>query len=139
MARIIVVEDDVHMLRMISMWLQRNGHEVCEAPDGLAAREQLVDGQFDIVVSDVNMPGMDGISLVRWLRLDHESRIPVILLSSRCDQLAISEQLEPFEVEIYPKPFSPSKLVSLIERKLAKSADNGVGDAGRDGEREFVK
>ena len=139
MARILVAEDDAHMLRIISMWLQRNGHDVCEAPDGLAARERLAGGRFDILVSDVNMPGMDGISLVRWLRLDHESQLPVILLSSRCDQLVISEQLKPFEVEVHPKPFSPSRLVSLIERKLAESEGGGAGDPGREGERECVK
>lgn len=139
MARIVVAEDDVHMLRIISMWLQRNGHEVRETPDGLAAREQLEGGEIDMLVSDVNMPGLDGINLVRWLRLDHKSRLPVILLSSRCDQLAISEQLKPFDVEIHPKPFSPSRLVALIERKLEESEDGGVGDAGRDGERECVK
>ena len=146
MARILVAEDDAHMLRIISMWLQRNGHDVCEVPDGLAAREQLTDGRFDVLVSDVNMPGMDGISLVRWLRLDQESQLPVILLSSRCDQQVISEQVKPFKVEVYPKPFSPSQLVSRIERKLAESQGDGVGhptsgagDPGRKGERESVK
>ena len=139
MGRIIVAEDDVHMLRIISMWLQRNGHDVCETPDGLAAREQLMGGHFDILVSDVNMPGMDGIELVRWLRQERKSQLPAILLSSRCDQLAISEQLKPFGVEIHPKPFSPSRLVALIERKLAESTVDGIGDRGRDGERECVK
>lgn len=139
MARILVAEDDPHMLRIISMWLQRNGHDVCEVPDGLAARDQLTGGQFDILVSDVNMPGMDGISLVRWLRLDHACQVPVILLSSRCDQLVISEQLEPFSVEVHPKPFSPSHLVSLIEHKVAERDANAAGDSEREGDRKCVK
>ena len=71
MARILVVEDDVHILRIVTIWLKRNGHEVTEATDGQQARDLLADQSvegFDLVVSDINMPGMSGIELVRWLR-----------------------------------------------------------------------
>ena len=61
MARILVAEDDVHMLRIISMWLQRSGHEVCEASDGLAAREQLAGGRFDPATNGRSLARRDGV------------------------------------------------------------------------------
>ncbi len=126
MADILVVEDDVHMLRVLSMWLQRNGHAVHEVANGLAGRGQLLVRDFDAIVSDVNMPGMDGISLVRWLRTEKRSQTPVILLSSRSDQAELMKQVEAFGVRVYPKPFSPSRLVVEVERCLAESSGEAM-------------
>ncbi|MEE9295296.1 MAG: response regulator [Phycisphaerae bacterium] len=122
MARILVVEDDAHILRLLSIWLNRNGHQVVEAGDGLQAKEELLRARFDLVVSDVNMPGLDGISLVRWLRAEHQSEVPVILLSSRSDQSAIAAELGSLGVRVQPKPFSPSRLMGEIDRELASHA-----------------
>ncbi len=122
MARILVVEDDAHILRLLSIWLNRNGHQVVEASDGLQAKEELLRVGFDLVVTDVNMPGLDGISLVRWLRAEHQSEVPVILLSSRSDQSAIAEELGSLGVRVQPKPFSPSRLMGAIDRELASRA-----------------
>ena len=123
MARILVVEDDVHILRIVTIWLKRNGHEVTEATDGQQARDLLADQSvegFDLVVSDINMPGMSGIELVRWLRQERQSDVPIILLSSRCDQSVMSKELGPLDVQLQPKPFSPSRLIAEIERRLTK-------------------
>lgn len=121
MAAILIAEDDAHMLHILSIWLQRKGHEVFEARDGLMAKERFLSRSFDFVVSDVNMPGLDGIGLVRWLRGEHKSNVPMILLSSRCDQKAIAEEMASFDVQVHPKPFSPSRLMMEIERRLAQS------------------
>lgn len=118
MAKILLVEDDAHILRILSMWLKRNGHELVEATDGLHGKQLLLEHKFDIVVSDVNMPRLDGIGMVRWLRDEQKSEMPVILLSSRSDQSAIAERLVELEVILHPKPFSPSRLVVEIERRL---------------------
>jgi CheY-like chemotaxis protein len=119
MARILVVEDDVHVMRLMSMWLAKSGHDVPEARNGLEAKDFLRAGGIECVVSDVNMPLCDGIELVRWLRCDAGLTIPVILLSARCDQEAINERLNDLDVAVYPKPFSPSRLLVEIERKLS--------------------
>ena len=122
MALILIAEDDAHMLRILSIWLQRNGHEVCEACNGLEAKERFSEHSFDFVVSDVNMPEMSGIELVEWLRTERQSEVPIILLSSRCDQTVIAKKLDSLDVQIYPKPFSPSQLVDHIEQRLAARA-----------------
>ncbi len=131
MACILLVEDDPHMLRILSMWLTRSGHEIVEARDGLKGQEHLRNRRFDVMVSDVNMPGLDGLSLVRWLRGEQGSGTSVILLSSRSDQAEIAEEMEPLGVRIYPKPFSPSRLVAEIERRISDRS-NAAGDSGED-------
>ncbi len=119
MARILVVEDDAHMVRVLSMWLARNGHEVVEAHDGEEAKGILIDAEVDAVVSDVNMPRLDGLDLVRWIRAEKSSELPVLMLSSRCDQDSMNARLKPYNVRLNPKPFSPSRLVVEIEHLLA--------------------
>jgi len=131
MADILIAEDDAHMMRILSMWLSRNGHRVVEAANGLAAQQQLRDRKFQLLVSDVNMPGLDGISLVRWLRREHASWIPVILLTSRCDQAVLAEELAEFDVRLHPKPFSPSRLASEIEERLGQEEERDEGTEGR--------
>ena len=118
MATILVAEDDAHVIRIISMWLTRNGHEVIEANDGRKAQDLLGAGDIELLVTDVNMPGCDGIQLVLWLREQAQLDIPVIILSSRCDQAKIGETLADMNVSVQPKPFSPSRLIAEIGELL---------------------
>ena len=119
MAKIVVAEDDVHVLRLMAIWLSRAGHEVLEARNGTEAKVYLDGGNVELLVTDVNMPGCDGIELVRWLRQDMNLQIPVITLSARCDQARIGENLAGLNVSVHPKPFSPSRLSAEIEDLLA--------------------
>lgn len=122
MAKILIAEDDPHMLRLLSMWLTRNGHQVTEAVDGQAAQEVLIATDVDLIVTDFNMPRMTGGELVRWVRAQKSASIPIVMLSSRCDQTDISADLKPLDVRVHPKPFSPSRLVVEIEQMLATAA-----------------
>ncbi len=122
MAQLLLIEDDAHMIRVLSMWLTRNGHEVVEVGDGMSGQEAIEERSFDLVVSDVNMPRMNGIQFVEWLRVEKKSNVPVIMLSSRSDQANIDERLGELGINIYPKPFSPSRLVEAIETRLEEAA-----------------
>ena len=119
MARILVADDDAHTVRLLSMWLARNGHEVLEACDGQAARDVLSKTQVDLVVSDVNMPRLSGLQLVEWVRSEISESLPMVMLTSRCDQASMAAQLGQHGVCVLPKPFSPSRLVVEIERLLS--------------------
>jgi len=125
MARILIAEDDAHMLRILAIWLKRNGHETFEARNGLLAKEELLRREYDLIVSDVNMPILDGLSLARWLRLEHGRSLPMIILSSRCDREAMAEQLDALNVLVMPKPFSPSRLAAEVERMLTNAPPAG--------------
>ena len=119
MARILVAEDDVHVMRLMSIWLTKAGHEVLEACNGAEAKDLLKAREVDFVITDANMPVCDGLELVRWLRVDAGLRVPVMMLSARCDQANLGARLGELEVTVHPKPFSPSRLSVEIEARLA--------------------
>ncbi|MFQ5494300.1 MAG: response regulator [Phycisphaerae bacterium] len=119
MSRILIAEDEAHILRVMSLWLKRHGHDILEAPDGAAALELLDREGADLLISDMNMPRVDGFELVRAVRESRELAIPIMLLSARCDHDRLSRRMRPFHVLLFPKPFVPSRLVAEIDRLLA--------------------
>jgi two-component system chemotaxis response regulator CheY len=118
MAKILIVEDEAHIVRVMSMWLERHGHQIRQAPNGAAALDVLGRESVDMIISDINMPLLDGLGLVKAVRNERRLDIPILLVSARCDQAKLAEQLEPYDVRLYPKPFVPSRLVGDIERML---------------------
>ena len=113
MARIVVAEDDAHVIRLMTIWLTKAGHEVFEARNGEEAKAHLEARPIDCVVTDVNMPHCDGMQLVEWIRVEKGLDIPITMLSARCDQARLSEKLAEWDVNIHPKPFSPSRLARI--------------------------
>ena len=67
------------------------------------------------------MPHCNGIELAQWLRGEFKSDIPIVILSARCDQAQIGEQMHQLKVTVHPKPFSPSRLSNEIEQRLEES------------------
>ena len=100
MARILIAEDDPHISRVIALWLKRNGHEVIEATSGDKALSAIRKEAPDLLVTDVNMPGMDGIELLEAVRAESLIDHKAIVLTSRCDQA----EIEVFEGQIQRKP-----------------------------------
>jgi len=116
MSRILVAEDDPHILRVISLWLSRNGHDVLEARNGLAAWDLVQEHHPEILITDINMPGMDGLELLERLRGYEHAPRGVVVLTNRWDHREIGEGLGQSGVRVVPKPFSPTKLAELIEQ-----------------------
>lgn len=122
MAKILLAEDDSHTIRILSLWLGRNGHETIETRNGAAAYELLRRHAVEMLISDVNMPELNGIGLVEKVRRELKLAIPIIVLSSRCDQAMLAEKFQALGAEVFPKPFVPSRLVANIERLLRAPA-----------------
>jgi two-component system chemotaxis response regulator CheY len=116
--KILIAEDEAHILRVMAMWLERHGHEVLEAHNGAAALDILKRETVDLIISDMNMPVMDGLELIRAARNDLDLDVPILLLTARCDQEQLAKRMEPYHVQLYPKPFVPSRLVADIHRLL---------------------
>ena len=114
MSRILVAEDDPHILRLICMWLKRQGHEVQEASNGLIARDALAAQPVDVLVSDVNMPGLSGLELVEMALHEGRVRRGIIVLTNRWDHGDIRDRLAERGVQVLPKPFSPTRLSELV-------------------------
>ena len=114
MSRIVVAEDDPHILRVICLWLSRQGHEVFEARNGLAGLELIEQHHPAILITDINMPVMDGLGLLERLK-DHEhAPRGIVVLTNRWDHKEIGQSLADRGVRVVPKPFSPTKLAELI-------------------------
>jgi CheY-like chemotaxis protein len=137
MSRILVAEDDPHILRLISMWLQRQGHTVVEARNGLMARDLLQAEPVDVLVTDINMPGLDGVTLVESALQTSRVRQGIVVLTNRWDHGEIRDRLAVSGVHVIPKPFSPSRLSELVESLTGGTAAEPevahprAGDEGR--------
>jgi DNA-binding response OmpR family regulator len=128
MAKILIVDDDAHIVRVLSMWLGRHGYDVVTAGNSEAALATLDRENVDMIISDMNMPGLDGVGLAKAVRAKCGDTIPILMLTARCDLESLSEQLAAYGVRVYPKPFLPSQLVVEID-----SAFGGLGVAARKG------
>jgi len=129
MARILVAEDDRHISRVIALWLQRGGHEVSAAHDGLEALEALRRTRPDLLITDVNMPGMDGLDLLEKARSESLLRYQAIVLTSRCDQAEIEARARTLGALVHPKPFSPQRLTEAVEAALQAAVVIGPEEA----------
>ena len=119
MAKTILVVDDSSSLRtLVKMSLSRAGYDVVEATDGkaaLAALEKV--GKAHLIVSDVNMPGMDGISLLKELKLHTRHKfIPVIMLTTEDEGAKIQQAKAAGARAWLLKPFDPPTLLDAVAR-----------------------
>lgn len=125
MTRILVAEDDRHLQRVISLWLERNGYEVQCRGDGHSALQAFHEWCPDVLITDVNMPEMDGVTLARTVLAEVQRPMGIIILSCRVDMIGIGVELGDPRVIHHPKPFSPSRLIEELEtltREVAKLA-----------------
>ena len=128
MSRILVADDDAHTVRIISTWLTQHGHEVIEAPNGAVALDLIRTTSPELVITDVNMPEMDGLELIRRVQVSGIELRGIIVLTNRSDHHEIHERLEDLDVELMPKPFSPRKLLLLVQRLLDDSPEDRVDE-----------
>ncbi len=120
MSRVLIAEDDPHILRVISLWLSRQGHEIFEARNGALALALFIEHKPDVLVTDVNMPAMDGLELVEHILDEPGNLRGVVMLTNRWDHGEIRERQGYANVHVLPKPFSPTRLSELILEVMAQ-------------------
>ncbi|MCA9681709.1 MAG: EAL domain-containing protein [Myxococcales bacterium] len=113
--RVLVADDDRLVLRSIESSLTRAGFEVTTAADGPSAEARLKDGPFDVIVSDIGMPGSDGVSLLRAVR-KQDLDVPVILITGDPQVNTAIEAVELGAMKYLTKPFRIAELVELVGR-----------------------
>ena len=122
-----VVDDEAHIVRVVAFKLRSAGFEVIEAFDGEEAWDRLEESRVDLVLTDRQMPILDGIELARRIAANpRTTNLPVIMLTARGFRLTPSELSDAGIVEMIDKPFSPRGLVERIEEVLA---DRNAGEA----------
>ena|SRR2546425_8974136 len=108
--RVLVVDDDQALLRMLGLTISTEGLEVATAEDGLAALGKLASGNFDVVVLDLQMPGMDGRAVFREMRARGDAP-PVIILSAYGAEIARRQLGAAAAIN---KPFDPDQLLETV-------------------------
>ncbi len=119
MAKILAVDDSTSMLQMVSFILQEGGHEVVDACDGVEALDRARNEPVDLVLTDVNMPNMDGITLVKELRaLATYKFIPMLMLTTESSTEKKQEGKAAGATGWIVKPFEPDRLLATVNKVL---------------------
>ncbi|MFF5259917.1 response regulator transcription factor [Actinomadura viridis] len=123
MARVLVVDDDPRLVKVVGKLLRKRGHQVESAPNGELARQALRRGDIEIALLDVNLPDVNGLSLVFQLR-EEGNNTPLILLTVRTDVHDQALGLRLGGDDYIAKPFNPEVLLARIEAVLRRSAES---------------
>jgi DNA-binding response OmpR family regulator len=116
---ILVVDDEPIVRDVVVRYLEREGFHTLEAGDGQSAREFVESGAPNLVVLDVMLPGMDGLTLCRWIR--SRSDVPVIMLTARGEEADRIVGLELGADDYVTKPFSPRELAARVRTVLRRT------------------
>lgn len=129
--KILAVDDERHIVRLVQVNLERAGYEVVTAFDGKDALEKVANEQPDLVVLDVMMPYMDGFEVLQNLRKNPSTReLPVIMLTAKAQDADVFRGWQS-GVDCYlTKPFNPMELISFVKR-IFKSLEGDEDGGGR--------
>ncbi len=119
MATILTADDTATMRQMISFTLGSAGHEVVQAVDGAEALRIAGTRKFDLIIADINMPNMDGISLVKSLRTLPDYRFtPILILTTESHDQKRQEGRGAGATGWIVKPFNPEQLLTVVKKVL---------------------
>lgn len=131
MIRVLVVDDDPIILRLLQLNLELEGHEVETAANGRQALDRVHDIDPDLILLDVMMPEIDGFRVCEQLRADDRTRdIPIVFLSAKAQATDIDRGTAAGGDAYVTKPFDPQELVELIERLVAERRATTTGESG---------
>jgi two-component system, chemotaxis family, chemotaxis protein CheY len=117
MARVLAVDDSASMRQLVTATLQTAGHEVLSASDGAEALQMARKEVVDVVITDVNMPVMDGITLVRELRqLPTYKYVPLLVLTTEASAERKSQGKAAGATGWIVKPFNPERLLATVAK-----------------------
>ena len=118
MSRILIIEDEEAIADLEKDYLELSGFEVEVANDGQTGLEKALSGDFDLVILDLMLPGVDGFEICRKVRA--EKNTPIIMVSAKKDDIDKIRGLGLGADDYMTKPFSPSELVARVKAHLAR-------------------
>jgi two-component system KDP operon response regulator KdpE len=120
MSRLLVVEDEAGLRRVLAISLRGHGYEVTSVPDGTTALGALAGEPYDLVILDLGLPDLDGVEVVRLARRD--SGTPIIILSARDAQSEKVRALDAGADDYVTKPFGMEELVARVRANLRRTS-----------------
>ena len=114
--KILVADDELRLRKIVTLFLKKHGHDVVEVSTGEQALSAATHTVPDIIIMDINMPGMGGIEACRRLKTENLCKeIPLILLTANIDEKTKNEGFEAGAAAYMTKPFSPKGLLEKIK------------------------
>ncbi|MCL4637828.1 MAG: response regulator transcription factor [Pseudosphingobacterium sp.] len=116
--RILIVEDDVLLLKTISVILKKNGFATTETANGKQALEAIKTTDFDLVLTDLMLPYANGFEIINNIKKESDHRVPVVIISSAHTEETVLDGFDIGADDYLRKPFTPGELLSRINRLL---------------------
>mgnify|MGYP003795915897 CR=1 FL=1 len=117
--KVLVVDDEVHIVHVVTVKLRNHGYEVLSAENGAEALDRVLSDRPDVIVTDWHMPAMTGLEFIERIRQLPETRtIPVILLTGRSFEISPEQQQSLQITQCLSKPFSPRELLGCVDDVL---------------------
>ena len=129
MDRILIIDDDIALCELVTEYLGPLGFEIESVHRGDTGAERALAGKHSIIVLDVMLPGLNGFEVLRRIR--SESKVPVLMLTARGDDVDRSVGLEIGADDYLPKPFNPRELVARIRAILRRAKTDDARDEMR--------
>lgn len=118
--RILVVDDEERIRRLLRLYLEKEGYSIEEAEDGGTALQKAIQYDYDLIILDLMLPGIDGIEVCARLR--QKKATPVLILTAKGDEVNRVQGFEAGADDYVVKPFSPREVVSRIKAILRRSS-----------------
>ena len=120
MTKVLAVDDSPTIRMLLRATLTERGYDIVEAEDGIAALEALAENVPDVVITDINMPRLDGFGFIEGVRADPNHRAtPVLVLTTESDAAKKQRARDAGATGWIVKPFDPVKLVDAVRRVAA--------------------
>ena len=130
--RILVDDDDASLAEMLQLVLRQEGFDTTWCATGDAALDAFRSAQFDLVLLDLMLPGLDGVAVCRRIRAD--SGVPIVMLTAKSDTGDVVDGLEAGADDYIAKPFKPRELVARIWTRLRRPPSESESDTIRVGD-----
>lgn len=119
MKQVLVVDDSTTMRQLMKMVLMKAVHcQITEAQDGLEALAKLKEGSFDLVVTDLNMPRLDGLGFVRLARKELKSTVPIVIVTTKGSEADRDKGLELGANAYLTKPINGAQVIKTVNQFL---------------------
>lgn len=120
--KILIVDDEVDQVELLTFNLQRKGYQVMAAYEGEGAILTAETEVPDLVLLDFMLPGLDGISVLRWLRQQEMTRnVPIVMVTARRESSVLLDAIGEGATDVIHKPFSMNDLLCRVDRWLSES------------------
>lgn len=127
--KILVVDDEADIVELVSYNLKKEGYDVFSAPDGEDALNKIKKGDYDFIILDLMLPGIQGMEICRIIRSDPRTRhLPIIMLTAKSEEIDRVLGLETGADDYLTKPFSPRELLARVKAVLRRLAERPPED-----------